>query len=116
METPSQWKKPSDIMKIHRRRKSVSQKRITAVNDSRTTVIYKSPSKSVKRRNPFSVPEPLENPAKRQHVEEVLIGTEVSPLINVLSKNEDKVSSSLSSADAFITVWFSPSLNNEMLQ
>jgi hypothetical protein len=68
MEAPD-WKKPSDVMKIHRRRKSVSQKRITTEADKRTSIIYKSPSKSVKRKNPFYKDSPHPFPAKRQQIE-----------------------------------------------
>jgi hypothetical protein len=56
-------------MKIHRRRKSVSQKRITSDPDKRTSIIYKSPSKSVKRKNPFHQDSPHPFPSKRQHVD-----------------------------------------------
>ncbi|XP_060592428.1 protein downstream neighbor of Son-like [Ruditapes philippinarum] len=66
---PSEWKRPSDVMKIHRRRKSVSQKRITSDPDKRTSIIYKSPSKSVKRKNPFHQDSPHPFPSKRQHVD-----------------------------------------------
>lgn len=65
---PSEWKKPSEVMKVLRRRKSVSQRRITADSDKRTSVIYKSPSKSVKRKNPFHTDSPHPFPAKRQNV------------------------------------------------
>lgn len=66
---PSEWKKPSDVMKIHRRRKSVSQRRITSDPDKRTSIIYKSPSKSVKRKNPFHKDSPHPFPSKRQHID-----------------------------------------------
>lgn len=66
---PSEWKKPSDVMKIHRRRKSVSQRRITSDPDKRTSIIYKSPSKSVKRKNPFHRDSPHPFPSKRQHID-----------------------------------------------
>ncbi|XP_045196207.2 protein downstream neighbor of Son-like [Mercenaria mercenaria] len=66
---PSEWKKPSDVMKIHRRRKSVSQRRITSDPDKRTSIIYKSPSKSVKRKNPFHQDSPHPFPAKRQQID-----------------------------------------------
>lgn len=63
------WRKPSDVMKIHRRRKSASQKRITTDADKRTSVIYKSPSKSVKRKNPFHRDSPYPNSVKRPHID-----------------------------------------------
>lgn len=66
---PSEWKKPSDVMKIHRRRKSVSQRRITSDPDKRTSIIYKSPSKSVKRKNPFHKDSPHPIPVKKQHID-----------------------------------------------
>lgn len=47
----------------------MSQKRITADADKRTSVIYKSPSKSVKRKNPFHKDSPHPNAAKRQHID-----------------------------------------------
>ncbi|KAL4233691.1 hypothetical protein ACF0H5_008371 [Mactra antiquata] len=65
---PSEWKKPSEVMKNLRRRKSVSQRRITTDTDKRTSVIYKSPSKPVKRKNPFHKDSPHPFPAKRQNV------------------------------------------------
>jgi len=59
------WKRPSDVMS--RRRKSVSQRRI--VTEKRTNVIYKSPVKSVKRKNPFNKENFDSNPTKRAHIE-----------------------------------------------
>lgn len=67
MSEETVWRKPSDVMKIHRRRKSASQKRITT--DKRTDVIYKSPSKSVKRKNPFHQDSPHPNFVKRPHLD-----------------------------------------------
>lgn len=93
------WRKPSDVMKIHRRRKSVSQKRITTDADKRTSVIYKSPSKSVKRKNPFHRDSPHPNPVKRPHIDfKENAGTEdvlSCQLFNLLdSVDKDKVTPS----------------------
>ena len=86
MEGSPVWKKPSDVMKIHRRRKSLSQKKVTASQEQRTDFIYKSPSKSVKRRNPFTSSENVSN--KRHMANKEQIGTNEPMLFSILDSAE----------------------------
>jgi len=90
MSDVSLWKKPSDVMKTHRRRKSVSQKRIKVDDGQRTNVIYKSPSKAVKRKNPFHRDSPHPFASKRIHLDDKSSSDPLScELFNILdSVNE----------------------------
>ncbi|XP_052810816.1 protein downstream neighbor of Son-like isoform X2 [Mya arenaria] len=99
MTEETNWKRPSEVMKIHRRRKSVSQRRIKVDADQRTSVIYKSPSKSTKRKNPFYKDSPHPFASKRIHLdnEKPLDDPLSCQLFDILdSANEDEKNTSRS--------------------
>ena len=88
MEGSPVWKKPSEVMKIHRRRKSLSQRKVTATEEHRTDFIYKSPSKSGKRRNPFTSSDNSANKRQNTRKEKLYKDDNMCTLFNILDSAE----------------------------